>query len=199
MKARHSCLALAAAVVLAGCGSSPTPSATSSVTTATAPSPSPTCSPFDSTPRPCSPAEFSKTRQQNELIAEAEQTYRAFWKENVRLQREGGTNKATQPLLDTLEGAALKSVMDIHRELKVNKTRATGGSFQILSITPRPTRTKNGSVMSLTVCWRTKGLTYPVDGVNLKRDATIREDSNLPRVNGKLKIFAFESEKVSKC
>ena len=201
MKALQRCFAVAAAVVAAGCGSTPSPSATSAVNTSPTPSvsPSPTCSPFGATPRPCSPAEFGNTQRQNELIAEAEQTYQKFWNEDVRLYRVGGTKEATQPFLDTLTGNALKSAVEVHRDLKSNKTKAEGGTFDILSITPKPTRTKDGSVMSLSICWRTKGVEFRLAGKTLVRNSTVREESYFRTVDDSLRIFLFESRKVSKC
>jgi hypothetical protein len=186
-------------VVLVGCTpQQPAVTPTSSSTVAT-PAPSPTCSPYDSAPRPCTPEEYAENREQNELIAQAEQVYRKYWAEDERLQRSGGTRKATRVLLDSLTGNALKSAMAVYRDLKANKTKAEGGRFTILSLTPRPTRTKEASAMSLAVCWQVKNVKFKVDGETLTRNATVLEDSYFHQVDGALKIFAFQSREVPKC
>lgn len=166
------------AVLLAGCTPATSPPTLPTPPTTSA-SPSPTCSPYNASPRPCSPQEQAETEELNALIAEAEKTYRTYWDESVRIQRVGGVTKATQPLTDTLTGEALKSVMETLQYLKENRTKASGGTIEIVSLTPKPTRTKDGSIMSLDVCWRGKGVKYKVDGVTLTRNATVREDSDL--------------------
>lgn len=189
-------------VLLVGCTPTAPPTSTPSlVPTSTSPSPepSPTCSPYNGTPKPCTPEEASKTEEQNALISQAEQTYRKYFEESDRVQRMGGATKPTEQLLETLTGKALKSAMEVYKDLKVNKTRAQGGSFAIVSITPKPTRTKDGSVMSLDVCWRAKDVKFKVDGVTLTRNAIVREDSYLRKDGGNLKIALFEYEEVSKC
>ncbi len=186
-------------VVLVGCTpQQPAVTPTSSSTVAT-PAPSPTCSPYDSAPRPCTPEEYAENREQNELIAQAEQVYRKYWSENVRLYRVGGTQSATQPLIDTLIGEALRSSLEVYRDLKANKTKAEGGSFDIVSLAPQPTRTRDGSVMSLTVCWRTRNVKYRLGGKTITRNATVSEDLYFRMLDDALRIFQVESEKVSKC
>ncbi|MFT3860309.1 hypothetical protein [Micropruina sp.] len=190
----------ALAVAVTGCGpTTPTAGPGASTSASPTPSPSPTCTPYNATPHPCSAEDYGKTQQQNELIAQAEATYRTYWDENVRLQRAGGTRKATEVLLNTLEGSALKSVVENLQDLKTNKTRAVGGTFDILTITPKPTRTKEGSVTSLTVCWRAKDVAFSVDGVNIHRSVTVREESYFRYSEGVLRISIFESQKVAKC
>lgn len=187
-----------AATFLAGCTPVVGPSSVVSPPSSSA-RPSPTCSRYNSSPKPCTPQEQAETEKLNSLIAQSEQTYRTYFAEDERIQRAGGVTKATPVLQRTLAGQALKSVMEIYKDLKANKTRAAGGSFTIVSITAKPTRTRDGSDMSLAVCWKAKGVKFSVDGQTLTRNATVREDSYLRQVDGMLKIFIFESKEVSKC
>ncbi|MFT4296665.1 MAG: hypothetical protein QM582_14760 [Micropruina sp.] len=188
------------AVMIAGCTPTSTPTASGSASSVVpSASPSPTCSPAGGTPRPCTQQEYDQTQEQNRLIEQAEAVYRAYWKENVRLYRSGGTSTATAVLKDTLVGQALDGVMKLYRQLKTRGSKAKGGTFDIVAVTPTPDVTKDGSAVSLDVCWRTKGVKLETGNTRAPVDATVLEASYYRISNGKLKIFAFASKQVGSC
>lgn len=186
-------------LLLVGCTQTVTPSSSPAGPSSATPEPSPTCSPAGGEARPCTPEEYADVEEQNRLIAQAEAVYRAYWKENVRLQKAGGTKSPTPALKRVLAQPALDQAMKVYRNLKSNKARAVGGTWKLLWITPRPTRVREGSVMTLDVCWRAKGVVFVTPREKLGGSVTAVETNYFRQVGGELKIFQSSFREVAKC
>lgn len=79
----------------------------------------------------------TSTPSQEELSAQAEQAYRAFFTEWTRLEREGGADEPTQVLLDNGAGKYLDGVMALLRDQKATG-RQVGGAPPQLTVVPAP-------------------------------------------------------------
>lgn len=187
-------------LLLVGCTQAVTPSSSPSGPSSATPESSPTCSPAGGEPRPCTPGEYADIEDQNRLIAQAEAVYRAYWKENVRLQKAGGTKSQTPALKRVLAQPALDQAMEVYRELKSDGARAVGGTWKLLKLTPQPTRTVEGSVTSLSVCWRTVGVSFVTARDKFPSGTvTVVESAFFKHVGHELMLFHVTSKKVSKC
>lgn len=187
-------------LLLVGCTPTATQSSSPSAPSSGTPEPSPTCSPLSSTPYPCSTGEYQEVEEQNQLSKDAQAVYRAYWKENVRLQKAGGTKSPTPALKRVLAQPALDQAMEVYRELKSEGARAVGGTWKLLKLTPQPTRTVEGSITSLSVCWRTVGVSFVTAREKFPSGTvTVIESSFFKHVGPDLKLFHVTSKKVSKC
>ncbi len=111
-------------VMLAACTPTAPPSPSVS------PAPSYTCSPSGGTPSPCTQSDYEKTQERNQLAAEAEQVYRRYFAEEVRILRAGNVTNATSEMKATLTGDALDDSLALYRSYARDRVRFVGGAYE---------------------------------------------------------------------
>lgn len=190
MKRRVSSLILAAALALSACNGGEQPIETVTPT----PVPPPTAS--ESTPTPPS---ATPSLSQEELSAQAEQAYRAFFAEWVRLQRLGGTETATTAMTQNAAGAYLEAVLMLLKEQQDQGVKA-GGPPPELTVTPAPGSGAEGSDprLTLNVCEdNSRGWYEDESG---RYEGGIAEGTvYLQFLDGRPKVVFGETESVQSC
>ncbi len=146
------------AVLLAGCQpvvppTTPPPSPTSSPTSPTAvPTPTYRCTPeAGGEEAPCSQVDYEEMKAKDALYAEAEAVYQKMFAENIRISRAGGVDQPTQIILETTDGQARSSLMEIFRDLDESHVSARGEDPTIY-VERAPGLSREGSIVTLLVC-----------------------------------------------
>ncbi len=179
-------LALTACVAVSGCMSSPAPS----------PVPAPT---FACTPEagggehPCNEREYHEMKAQDALYLEAEQVYRAWWRERERLFREGAP--ADDAALAFTSGAATESLLKTH----ARGTTYVGGSLAIVWLHRNVGSSREGSIVSLEACVDGSSATIKRNGTVLGRGDIAQERVYLGGAPGRLKVVFSEAKAVTTC
>lgn len=180
-------------VTLAACTPTAGPSAS------TTPAPSYTCSLAGSTPSPCSQADYEKTQAQNQLATEAEQVYRRYFAENVRILRAGNVTEATPEMKATLAEDALADTLQLYREYARDNVRFTGGEFKLKAVEPSFNLTENGSTVMTQACWDGSSTTIMTKGKPDGAGQVVGERAFMREIDGELKIVVFYSRGQKKC
>ena len=180
-------------VTLAACTPTAGPSASPT------PAPSYTCSPAGSTPSPCSQADYEKTQAQNQLAAEAEQVYRRYFAENVRILRAGNVTEATPEMKATLAEDALADTLQLYRDYAKDKVRFKGGEIKLKTLEPRFDLTENGSTVVLQACWDASSTNIETRGKPGDAGQIVGERAFMREVDGQLRIVVFYSRGQDKC
>ena len=147
-----------------------------------------------STPSPTS----TDTLSQAELSAMAEDTYRTFFAEWTRLEREGGAEEPTLVLLENGAGPYLESVMELLREQRDSGTTVSG--LAVAKVIPAPGGDFQGidPKLTLRVCEDHSNGTYTREGVTYQGE--IREGLvYLGSVNGRTKVMGGDTQLVDAC
>lgn len=193
---------LAATVLLAGCQpsapGSPTPSS---------PPPSPTATPtptFLCTPEAggeateCTQAQYDEMKAKDALYAEAEEVFREYFAENIRISRAGGVTEPTEVILKTTAGTARESVMAAFRGLAERQSRARGDD-PTLKVERAPGISKEGSIVALLVCADGSGWAFYEDGAEVSRGRPAEDRVYFSTVDGAMKMTYIEGRWVKTC
>lgn len=180
-----------ALALLAAC--TPTPSVTAS------PTPVLQCTPESGgTPAPCSKADHDAMVAKDALYAEAEQVYRKYFDERVRLWKAGGTLSST-PVIDEVTTGPFKD--DTLRQFKQQAEEGwvVRGEVFLAVLRRNPGVSKGGSVVSLVACTdQTKGMAY--QGSTPMTPGTYAKDVlYFDREGGSLKVWGADGSGVSTC
>ena len=147
MRRTVAAVAAAAAVLLAGCVPQTPPSPT--------PSPTPTfmCTPeAGGTEAPCSEQEYQK-KMKDALYAEAEQVYRTYQAEFLKVIRAGGADQLT-PELKVVVGSddVEKAIVAELKNFKNSHLSITGPGAQIVDAVRKPGLVRGDSVVTMAFC-----------------------------------------------
>lgn len=193
---------LAATALLAGCQpsapGSPTPS--TSPTGAT-PTPTPT---FMCTPEAggeateCTQAQYDEMKAKDALYEEAEQVYRTFFEESVRLSRAGGATEPTSVLRETSAGDYLKNMMEIFSGMHDRGVRARGMDPK-LAVDRLPGRSKSGSVVALEVCIDSRGWSYFRGDEEVTPGRLAIDEVYFARFGETLKMIGADGREAERC
>lgn len=139
------------------------------------------------------------TPSQQELSAQAERVYRAFFNEWTRLKREGGADEPTEILLNNGAGPYLESVMKNLRDQKAGG-HTIGGPLPVLKVVGVPGGDYEGidPRLTLQVCedstaawWEEAGERHP-GGI---AQGTVY----LGKVDDRIKVMGISTELVKQC
>ena len=193
--------AVLAAAVLVGCSGSPA-AAPSSLPESTR-SPTYRCARPDgsSSPTPCTPQEYQQSREQAALVEEAKAVWRRQFEEERRLTLAGGvdsltpTPEAEATMVDPGKTAFMETLKEMHdRGITAVKLE--------YRLTTRwdPTPIRQGAVVTLQGCLDNRGSIYiDRNGKDLGETPTVLHRWGFKHVDGKLKMYITESERVPSC
>lgn len=189
MKVRVAAIVCTVALAVSACNGGETP-----VETVT-PTPWAGSTAAESTPTPTS----TPTPSQEELSAMAEQTYRAFFNEWVRLQWAGGAEAPTSVLGDYAAGDYLDGVAALLRQQK-EVGQEVGGALPVLRVVPEPGGDFEGvdPRLTLKVCEDSSQAWYVIDGVRHAGDI-VEGIVYLGWVDDRVKVVGAETEVVQRC
>lgn len=186
-------LAALALATVAGCqppAAVPTP----------APTPTFTCTPeAGGDAYECSQAQYDEMVAKNELYAEAEAVYRKFLAEDIRIMRAGGVMEPTPALLETTTGAFLEDVMSDYRQLRKDRTSASGDDPVLAWMKRAVGKSKGGSVVALSVCVDGTGLTFESRGRAIGTGQVAQDDVYFGETGERLVILGADGRRVASC
>lgn len=189
-------VAALAAALLAGCvqPAEPTPSAS--------PTPTYLCTPeAGGDEAPCSEADYQKMKEKDALYAEAEQVYRKYQAEFLKVIRRGGGSRLSKGLKSVIGHPDVEAVvLSELRAFKDQGLRIKGPGARIVDAIRKPSRTKNGSSVAMEFCVdsrRTKvfesGKTRGTPGI------LASEMAYFATVEDAMRIVAISGQEVDKC
>ncbi len=169
---------------------------------AVTPSPNPT---FKCTPE-AGGAEFECSQQQyddmvakDKLYAEAEAVYRRFLEEEVRVLRLGGTDAATEVILETTAGAFRTEVLEDLRSAKANGVSVDAGSRVVKRVARMPGVSKGGSRISLSICVDSTAVHFLENGRDAGFGSVTNDDLYFAFDGDRLKVIGADGEEVDGC
>jgi len=189
-----------APLLLVGCTPAPA-TTTEPITTGSTTAATPfqiMCTPVvgNTTPTPCTQAEYDKLRQQRQDYAAAEKVYRAFFDEDVKLLKSG--ELATPEVRLLLAGPMIDQYeMDKKRQHDAGVTGV--GEVKLAYVRPSAATLKDGSQIALDVCKDGSGVAAYRDGVPAGNASIVRGHAFLTRVDGVFKIWSLDGEVVGSC
>lgn len=188
MKKLASVLVVTLALLLSACGGTP-PQPIDVITPA--PWPGGTSATPQTTP--------STEPTQEELSAQAEQAYRAFFNEWKRLQFAGGADEPTQVMRNTAGPEYLEGVMKLLRDQRVNQITVTG-DFPTTTVVAAPGGDFEGMDPRLTlmVCEDHSNLESHEDGLSRTGD-TLEGTVYLDFIDGRPKVVGGVTRPVEVC
>ena len=156
------------------------------------------CTPVvgNTTPTPCTQAEYDKLRQQRQDYAAAEKVYRAFFAQDALLMNSGGL--ATPEIRLLLAGP----MIDQYEKDKQYQHDAgvTGiGEIKLVYVRPSAAELHPGSEIALESCYDGTAVTGFVDGKESGKGSNIKSTAFLTRVDGQFKIWWTEGKKAPSC
>ena len=193
---------LAATVLLAGCQpsapGSPTPSSPPPSATAT-PTPTFLCTPeAGGEATECTQAQYDEMKAKDALYAEAEEVYRRFFAESVRLSRAGGTAEPTEVLLETSTGDYLANMIDIFTGMRERGVRAKGTDPKLV-ISRLPGKAKSGSVVALKICIDSRGWAFYRGESRVTSGRLAVDDVYFSRLGESLKMIGADGRETTTC
>lgn len=198
--------AFLAAVVLAGCQpAAPPATPTSSPTSepaSTAPVPTPTylCTPeAGGDEAPCSQLEYDEMKAKDALYAEAEEVFREYFAENIRISRAGGVTEPTEVMIRTTHGFQLEDSLNLFRSLRARELRAEGSDPVIARIERLVGQSKAGSIVALQVCVDARGWGFYRGKKLVTAGAVAEDDTYFARIDGALKIIGADGRGLDTC
>lgn len=169
-----------------------------------APIPSPTPS-YRCTPEAggaefeCSQHQFDEMVAKDKLYAEAEDVYRRFFAEDVRILRLGGLNDPSPVLLETSSGAFLDDSMDYYRSLKKEQTRLVGGEIRLISLARAIGISKGDSVVAMKACIDATTTSMETDGKPAGRGRSGTDVLYFGPAGGPLRIQGADGAEGDSC
>lgn len=186
--------AASVAVLLAGC----VPQAP------VTPSPSPPT--FMCTPEaggaqaPCSEQQFQETKAKDALYAEAEQVYRTYQAEFLKVIRAGGSDKLTPGLQAVIGSKDVENV--VLGELKLFKKdglRIVGPGAQVAKVTRRPSLVKGASLATLDFCVDSRSTSIFEGSRKVSSGILGKDTTYFGMVDERLRIVFIVGDEVKTC
>ncbi len=183
------------ALVLVGCiGQTPV---------SPSPSPAPTfrCTPeAGGSEAPCSDQQYQEMKAKDALYAEAEQVYRTYQAEFLKVIRAGGADKLT-PGLEAVLGSddARKSALSQLRTFKKRNVSIKGPGVQIVSVVRRPGLVRADSLVSMDFCVDSRSTRIYRNSKLVAAGSLGVETTYFGRVSNRLKITYIHGEGVDSC
>lgn len=197
VRAASLALAAALAVALAGCSAAPattTPSPTAS------PSPTFFCTPdAGGAPTPCSPEAYTEQLRLDVLYAEATKNYQRFFNESVKLQRAGGTDKATPTMLAVAAGPYLDAQVTNLRRFAELGIKAGPGDIKLVRVDRSPGAASRGYEVALATCIDSRGVPLLQGDTTIDVGTAYAETVYFKRDVGVLKLWDGEGKRVDGC
>lgn len=198
--AMAACAVVAAGMVLTGCG--PAAPATSGTPTVVGTGPTaaatPLCTPESGgSATPCTQEQYEEMKKLDALYAEAEDVYRRFVAEDVKLLRSGGL--AEGPVLDLIGGPMVdryKARRQDQHDAKVTMT----GDVSIAYVRRLPGYSYEGSDVTLSSCVDGSGMKgYGPSGNELGPGNVVIYNTYFKQVNEGLRVWWEKSQKAGSC
>ncbi|WP_432559968.1 hypothetical protein [Granulicoccus sp. GXG6511] len=145
------------------------------------------------------PATASRTPSQEELSAQAEQAYRAFFNEWKRLEFLGGADEPTPTLLENGAGKYLEGVMLFLRDQK-STGYVVQGEMPTATVVPRPGEAELGSDprLTLAVCEDSRS-SWHTDSRGRHEGTLSQGLAYVNIVDGRMKVVWANTEVVQAC
>lgn len=198
--AMAACAVVAAGMVLTGCGPAAPPTSGTPTVVGTGPTAAatPLCTPeAGGSATPCTQQQYEEMKKLDALYAEAEDVYRRFVAEDVKLLHSGGL--AEGPVLDLIAGPMVDRYSARRKEQHAVQVTMTG-DLKISFVERLPGRTHEGSEVALFSCLDGSGMTgFGPTGKNLGSGDVVAYNTYFKRVDKTLKIWWDEGQKVASC
>lgn len=198
--AMAACAVVAAGMVLTGCGPAAPPTSGTPTVVGTGPTAAatPLCTPESGgSATPCTQEQYEEMKKLDALYAEAEDVYRRFVAEDVKLLHSGGL--AEGPVLDLIAGPMVDryaAEKKKQHDLKITMR----GDAMIAYVRRLPGRSYDGSEVALVSCLDGSGLTgFDTAGKNLGRGAVVTYNSYFKHEGSAVKLWWDESKAVASC
>lgn len=184
-----------AAVLMAGCGPQTAVSPT--------PSPSPTfmCTPeAGGSEAPCSEQDYQKMKAKDALYAEAEQVYRTYQAEFLKVIRAGGADQLT-PELKVVVGSddVEKAIVAELKNFKNSHLSITGPGAQIVDAVRKPGLVRGDSVVTMAFCIDSRKTKIRQNGKSIGGGVLGVETTYFSRIDNTLKMTYIDGKEVKKC
>jgi len=189
--------ALTPLLVLAGCTpatpATPSPTVVGTGPTAAAPQ----CTPeAGGTATPCTEQQYAEQKKLDALYTEAENVYRRFVAEDVKLLRSGGL--AEGPVLDLIAGPMIERYSSSRTEQHSLGITMTG-EVKVVFVRRLVGQTHEGSELAVNSCLDGSGLVGTANGNDLGQGDIVVYTTYFKHVGGDLKIWWDEGKRVTSC
>lgn len=187
---------LALALAHAGCSAPPSTTPTPSA------SPSPTffcTADAGGAPTPCSPEAYTEQLRLDVLYAEATKNYQRFFNESVKLQRAGGTDKATPTMLAVAAGPYLDAQVTNLRRFAELGIKAGPGDIKLVRLDRSPGAASRGYEVALATCIDSRGVPLLQGDTTIDVGTAYAETVYFKRDVGVLKLWDGEGKRVDGC
>ncbi|MFT3860181.1 hypothetical protein [Micropruina sp.] len=139
-------------------------------------------------------------KAQDALYAEAEQVYRTYQAEFLKVIRAGGADKLTPGLQAVIGSKEVEQdILDQLVNFKARQLELDGAGATIKSATRKPTITKSGSVVAMSFCIDSTGSKILRKGKVVSRGIIGDETVFFGEVGKSLRMVAMESEERESC
>lgn len=194
MRRRVAAVTAMVAVLMAGCGPQ-TPSPT--------PSPSPTfmCTPeAGGSEAPCSEQDYQKMKAKDALYAEAEQVYRTYQAEFLKVIRAGGADQLT-PGLESVAGSQdVRTVILGELQLfKRDGLRIEGPGAEIVKVVRRPGLVRGASQVTMEFCVDSRSTNVFRGSKKVNSGILGRDTVYFGTVEGALRMVYIVGGQVKEC
>ncbi|MBK8446777.1 MAG: hypothetical protein IPL41_08910 [Micropruina sp.] len=134
------------------------------------------------------------------LYAEAEQVYRTYQAEFLKVIRAGGADKLT-PGLEAVIGSedVRKVVLGELQLFKQDRLSIKGPGAQIVEVVRRPSLIKGGSEVTLDFCVDSRATNIYQGSKKVNTGILARETTYFGHVDGNLRIVSIVGEEVKTC
>ncbi len=150
-------------------------------------------------PTPCTPEEYSYQEKLKVVYAEATEVYERFAEEYSALLRAGGTEKASEVLLDTTGGPYLKAQSETLTQMHKQGIRARGGNIELARIERSPGAAAFGYEVALDVCIDARSVEVVQKKKEIGQGYAYSERVFFKRDKGALKIWDAKGKRVQSC
>jgi hypothetical protein len=147
---------------------------------------------------PCTQAQYDEMKAKDALYAEAEEVFREYFAENIRISRAGGVTEPTEVILATTTGAARESVMEAFSALAKRGSRADGKDPTLI-LAREPGVSKGGSAVTLLACVDARGWAFYKDGKVVSEGRAAEDRVYFIQTDDGLKMAFVEGRWVDTC
>lgn len=149
---------------------------------------------------PCSEQQFQEMKAKDALYAEAEQVYRTYQAEFLKVIRAGGSDKLTPGLQAVIGSKDVENVVRAElKRFKDRKLSIKGPGVQIGSVTRRPGLVKGDSLVTIVFCVDSRSTTIYRQSRKVATGRLGLETVYFGKHGDDVKIVFIQGKGVTKC
>ena len=147
----------------------------------------------------CSQAQHEEMVAKDALYAEAEEVYRRFHAEDVRMLRAGGSDQPTAVIEETTMGYFKSESLEFYRNMYKLDRRSVGGSIELVWVRRVPGVSKAGSVAVMLACTDASTTSTVQAEEEIGPGGIVQDQLYFGRDDGVLKIMGTDAKLVKEC